>query len=288
MMVVFRPIAFWMVMALLLALAGCSRRVELMAAMPETEANEVMAALQNAGIQPEKSPGKDGMVGLSIPADQVGRAVDLLREKGLPRERFAGMGQVFRKEGLISSPLEERARYLYALSQELASSISQLDGVIVARVHVVLPERSATGEASVPSSAAVFVKYQEGFNLDTVQPLIRRLVTNSIPGLTPEKVSLVMVAAQPSSQRAGGAAGTSSGAGSGQGSGPGGAGSSLGLLLTLVALLLASLGSTGFLAWKYWWPQRPQRGGSGAPSTSKDGAAAATASGSAPATPQRG
>lgn len=229
---------------LMAALAGCGRRVELMAAMPEVEANEVMAALQNAGIEAEKSPGKEGNVGLSIPADQVGRAVDLLREKGLPRERFAGMGQVFRKEGLISSPLEERARYLYALSQELSGSISQIDGVIVARVHVVLPERSATGEASVPSSAAVFIKYQEGYNLDTVQPLIRRLVTNSIPGLAPEKVSLVMVAAQPGGPRASAPAHESDGA------------SSMPLVVSLMALLLASLGAAAYLAWKYWWPQR--------------------------------
>lgn len=233
-----------MLLLLTAALAGCGRQVELMAAMPEVEANEVMAALQNAGIEAVKSPGKEGNVGLSIPSDQVGRAVDLLREKGLPRERFAGMGQVFRKEGLISSPLEERARYLYALSQELSGSISQIDGVIVARVHVVLPERSATGESSVPSSAAVFIKYQEGYNLDTVQPLVRRLVTNSIPGLTSDKVSLVMVAAQPAGSKPPVAAAGGNGA------------SPLPLLISLIALLLASLGAAGYLAWKYWWPQR--------------------------------
>lgn len=178
------------------SLLACSRKVEFMAAMPEPEANEVLAALQIAGISAEKMAGKEGMVGVSIDAEQVGRAVTLLREKGLPRERFAGMGQVFKKEGLISSPLEERARYLYALSQELGATLTQIDGVIVARVHVVLPERGVSGELGIPSSAAVFIKYQDGYNLDTVLPQVRRLVTNSIPGLTPEKVSIVLVGAQ--------------------------------------------------------------------------------------------
>jgi type III secretion protein J len=147
-----RPIlALLLTLGLALLLSACARKVELMAAIAESEANEILGALQNAGIAAEKVPGKEGMVGMHIAADQVGRAVDLLREQGLPRERFAGMGQVFKKEGLISSPLEERARYLYALSQELGATLNQIDGVIVARVHVVLPERSSIGESQQPA-----------------------------------------------------------------------------------------------------------------------------------------
>lgn len=225
-------------------LAGCTPRVELMAAIPEPEANEIMAALQNAGIPVDKKPGKEGLVGISIPASQMGRAVDLLREKGLPRERFAGMGQVFKKEGLISSPLEERARYLHALSQELGATLSQIDGVTFARVHVVLPERTIPGEAPVPSSAAVFIKHQDGFNLDTLQPLVRRLVTHSIPGLAPEKISVILVNAQPSRFKDPGDRG--SGGWSVMGA----------LVLMLSVFLVASLALAGFLGWKYWWPSR--------------------------------
>jgi type III secretion protein J len=192
------------IVALLLALllAACSRHAELMSSIAEAEANDVIAALQNAGIDAAKTPGKDGMVSISIEAAQVGRAMDLLRSKGLPRERHAGMGQVFKKEGLISSPLEERARYIYALSQELDATLSQIDGVMVARVHVVLPERGAIGDPVLPSSAAVFIKYQDGYNLDALQPQIRRLVNNSIPGLAPEKISIVLFSSQPPAIRA--------------------------------------------------------------------------------------
>ena len=224
-------------------LAGCGNEVELMASMPEGEANEVLAALQNAGIPAKKIPGKEGMVGLSIDAADVGRSVDLLRVKGLPRERFAGMGQVFRKEGLISSPLEERARYLYALSQELGSTLTQIDGVIVARVHVVLPERGVPGDPNMPSSAAVFIKHQEGYNLDTVLPQVRRLVTNSIPGLSADRVSIVLVSAQAPGPLAASAPVASS------------AGSDAPVVV-LAVLLALSLAAAGLLAWKYWWPQR--------------------------------
>jgi type III secretion protein J len=43
----------------------------------------------------------------------------------------------------------------------------------------------------------VFVKYRRGVNLDDAVPQIRRLVASSIPGLQPDKVSVVLVAAAP-------------------------------------------------------------------------------------------
>ncbi len=183
----------WLLPALLVLLGACSGRVELVAAVAEAEANEALAALLGAGLTAEKVPGKEGMVGIRVAGDQVARAVQVLEARGLPRARHAGMGEVFRKEGLISSPLEERARYLFALSQELSSTLSRIDGVVVARVHVVLPERSPAGDETTPSSAAVFIKHRAEASLDTVQPQIRRLVTHAIPGLTAERVSLVLV-----------------------------------------------------------------------------------------------
>ena len=179
-----------------LLLAACGGNVELMAAVPEFEANEMLAVLLNAGIKAEKVPGKEGMVAVQVEGGKVALALDTLRARGLPRERYAGMGEVFKKDGLISSPLEERVRYLFALSQELSNTLTKIDGVITARVHVVLPERGSAGDASTPSSAAVFIKYQEGYNIDLVRPQIRQLVINSIPNLTPDKVAIVLVPAQ--------------------------------------------------------------------------------------------
>lgn len=175
-------------------LVACGSRVELYSKLQESDANAVIAALLNAGIAAERIPGKEG-VAVRVPSSDTAAAVDLLRARGLPPEQFQGMGDVFRKEGLISSPTEERARLLFAMSQELANTISHIDGVLAARVHLVLPEKSSGGAEPVPSSAAVFIKYNPEVNLDAVQPQIRRLVSNSIPSLDDGKVSLVMVPA---------------------------------------------------------------------------------------------
>jgi type III secretion protein J len=169
--------------------------VELFSGITENEANDALAILINAGIPSTKIPGKEGLVNIDVDQGDVARAITTLRTEGLPREKYAKMGEVFRKEGLISSPLEERARYLWALSQELSATIAQIDGVVKSRVHVVLPERSAGGDAAMPSSAAVFIKHKPGYNLEEVTLQIKRLVSNSIPGLNADRVSVVLVPA---------------------------------------------------------------------------------------------
>ena len=233
-----------------LLLAACSQ-VSMYSDLDERQANEVLAALLKVDIAAAKTAGKDGMVGVQVDSQQVGRALQVMRENGLPRERYAGMGQVFKKEGLISSPLEERARYIFALSQELSGTLSKIDGVLHARVHVVLPERGVAGEPGVPSTAAVFIKHQDGYNLELLQPQIRRLVTNSIPGLTAERVSIVFIAAQPATSAPAAPAlahvfGFEVGADSAAGLSA--------LLWALLALLLLALGAASALAWRFAWP----------------------------------
>ena len=188
----------------------------------------------------------------------MGHALEVLRDNGLPRERFAGMGQVFKKEGLISSPLEERARYIYALSQELGNTISKIDGVLAARVHVVLPERGAVGEAGTPSTAAVFIKHQEGYNLEIIQPQIRRLVTNSIPGLSADRVSVIFVASQ--NRNAAASAAAQLDHVWGMDVAPGSAGKLSAALWGLVALLVLALVGIGLLVWRFVLPQRAASG----------------------------
>ena len=236
-----------------LFLAGCGGRVELLASIPEADANEVIAALINEGIDAVKVPGKEGMVGIQVGKAQSAKAVDVLRAKGLPREQFVGMGQVFRKDGLISSPIEERARYLYALSQDLSATLSRIDGVLFARVHLVLPERGSGSDRDTPSSAAVFIKHQAGADIEILQPQVRRLVVNSIPGLTLDRVSVVLVpsAVKPPQER------TPWEVVLGIQVHPSSAAALIGLFSVLLLIALGALGGAGYIAWRFIL--KPQR-----------------------------
>ena len=190
-------------MALLtLALAGCTPRVDLLSTPNESEANDVLSVLLNNGVDAQKSTLK-GEISISVDGPQAGRALDLLRSRGLPRSNFQGMGDVFKKDGLISSPLEERARYTFALSQELEGTLSDLDGVLLARVHVVLPEAAGVDKAAVPSSVGVLIKYRPGYDLELLKPKIEALVAHAIPAVKPDAVYVALVAEQSSADARG-------------------------------------------------------------------------------------
>ncbi|HTJ98575.1 MAG TPA: type III secretion inner membrane ring lipoprotein SctJ [Bordetella sp.] len=191
----FRRFIHLIIVVGVLLLAGCSNRVELFSSTTDAEANEILAALLQSAIPAEKQIKKSGVT-ISVAEPDVAKALGVLRQQGLPRARFEGMGKIFQKEGMISSPLEERARYIYALSQELESTLSKMDGVLVARVHVVLPDQDAARIAKTPASAAVFIKHQAGYNLDVLKPQIRTLVTHAIPELGEDRVSVVLIVAQ--------------------------------------------------------------------------------------------
>ncbi len=238
-----------------LLLAACGGRVELLKDVSEAEANEALAVLLQAGIAAGKLPGKEGVVSLDVEQSQVARAITILNAEGLPHERYAKMGDVFRKEGLISSPLEERARYLWALSQELSATVSQIDGVIKARVHVVLPERSSGGDPALPSSAAVFIKHKAGYNLDDAIPQVKRLVSNSIPGLSADKVTVVTLAASQKTPDTGtGPVQSMLGITGGDGN-P----SYPYLIWGACAVVLLLLAGLGYFAWNRWGKPPPDR-----------------------------
>jgi type III secretion protein J len=194
-----RPLFAALLISLVGLLNGCSDSVELHRLLTEQEANEIIAELADKHIRAQKVPAKDGVTIRVDPAD-IGIAVRTLDAVGLPKPKRATMGDTFRKEGVISTPLEERARYIYALSQELEATLSNIDGVIVARVHVVLPERIAPGEPVQPASASVFIKHDPRLEPDNIRGRVRRMVASSIPGMTTavdnsQKLTVVFVPA---------------------------------------------------------------------------------------------
>lgn len=179
------------ILSCLLLLAGC--QTELLSGLDQRQANEVIAALMRSGIPAERHTGEKGRFAVSVDKGLFAEAVRVLDDSGLPRHEFATLGEVFKKDGLVSSPAQERAQMIYALSQELSQTISDIDGVITARVHLVLPENDPLRQQLVPSSASVFVRHRANAALSELVPQIKQLVAYGIAGLSYDKVSVILV-----------------------------------------------------------------------------------------------
>ncbi len=177
-------------LGILLLLSGCYQ--ELYTDQPEQQINEMMALLVQAGIACRKTAGLEGTWSLRVDGGKIPAAMNLLHSNGYPRQVFDNMGKVFTKQGLISSPTEERIRFIYALSQEISDTIARIEGVQDARVHIVLPENDPYAEKLIPSSAAVFIKQKPGFDLQSQTMKIKELVVNAIEGLQFKNVTVAM------------------------------------------------------------------------------------------------
>jgi type III secretion protein J len=176
---------------LLVALTGC--KADLYTKLQEREANDMLALLLNSGINAVRVMVKDGTSTIQVEEKQIAFSINLLSTKGLPHQPFKNLGEIFTGSGLITSPTEERARYVYALNEELSRTISDIDGVISVRVHVVLPHNDLLREGATPSSASAFIRHDAKSNLAILLPQIKMLIANSIEGLSYDKVEVVFV-----------------------------------------------------------------------------------------------
>lgn len=182
-------------LGLAMMLVGCSEQ-ELYSQLTQRQANEMVGVLRSAGVSAEKEAREGNTYAVSTSPDNFSQAIEVLRASGLPREGYETLGQVFKKEGFVSSPLAERARLMYALSQEISSTIASIDGVVVARVHLSVPEKEPLAEKAPPSSASVFIKHRAGVDLTGQTGHIKALVVNALQGLAYEDVTVVLFPAE--------------------------------------------------------------------------------------------
>ena len=174
------------------ALVGCNKQSTLFSGLDELQANSVMAALLDSGIKCDKVPGDEGTWNVMIPQSDFASAANICERAGLPRRQFKGVGEVFKKSGMVSSPSEERIRFMDAVAQDLSRTISMIDGVADARVHVVLPENDPFARNTLPSSAAVAIRSRWDADLTDVIPQVKALVKNAIEGLSYEKITVTI------------------------------------------------------------------------------------------------
>ncbi|OJH39318.1 type III secretion protein [Cystobacter ferrugineus] len=195
-----RPYALAALLALVLG-TGCT--IDLQHELTEQDANEIYVLLSKNGIAATKlkeEGGNELRFRIQVPKADAAQAAELLRAYSLPRPMEAGLNH-FAKGGMVPTATEERAMMLKSLGGEVSNALNQIDGVLEARVIVMIPENNdLTQPENKPlPSASVFIKYRPG---PKNEPPIKRediqqFVATAVPELKPTAVTVLLTPAIP-------------------------------------------------------------------------------------------
>ena len=163
-------------------------RTTLFASLSEGEKARVFDALKNNGMDVQIDPATGE---LTVPVDDYHNAKLNLASQGIPMQASTG-SSALNDMPMGTSRSIEALKIKQSLEYELARSITEIDSVTNARVHLAIPERSAFARNSQEPSASVFIELASGRTLSSTQvEAIVNLVSSSVPNLGKSKVSIV-------------------------------------------------------------------------------------------------
>ena len=180
--------------------SSCSngKQLVLVGNLNQDAANNILLELGKNNIDASKQMEKGGVYQVVIASHDEINALTVLKNNGLPDKSYSSLGDVFKKDSFISSPTEEQSRLIYALDEQISQMLLGIDGVVEVNTQVSLPpsvDNLWQGEAVKPA-AAVLLKYRSGYRVDLYLNKIKQLVANAVPGLTPERVEVLIVMQQ--------------------------------------------------------------------------------------------
>ncbi len=148
----------------------------------------VTEALERLGVR--YKVGADG-TSIYVPGDKVHELRLKLAAEGVADGGVKGF-ELFDESPFGMTPFMEQVNYLRALQAELARTISQLEPVAAARVHITRPEPSPFVREQKPPTASVVLKLRPGATLGPgVVRGITALVAGSVEGLSPNNVTVL-------------------------------------------------------------------------------------------------
>lgn len=154
-----------------------------------TDSASIATKLEESDIR--YSISEDGSK-VMVAGPDVGRARMLLAESGLPNGGSMGYEIFDQQSGFGTTNFVQNINQVRALEGELARTISSLEAIRNARVHLVLPQREIFSRENRPASASVFLGLRPGNRLQNSQILgIQSLIASAVPNLSPENVSVI-------------------------------------------------------------------------------------------------
>lgn len=176
---------------LLLGIAYWAGRPEyalLFGSLSSSDASRIVEALREENIPYQL---KEGGTAIWVPRDRVYELRLRFVGEGLVSDGPVGY-ELFDKNTLGMTDFMQRLNYKRALEGELARTIMSLQQIELAKVHLVLPERSPFRETQIAPSASVLLSLKSGARLTEKQiDGITALVAGAVEGLDPANVTVL-------------------------------------------------------------------------------------------------
>jgi flagellar M-ring protein FliF len=146
-------------------------------------------SLQKAGMAVEIDAASGSV---SVPTDMYHQAKMVLASQGIPATSTDGFAMIRDQQSMGTSQFIEQKRYQLAIEEELAHSISSIQAVQAARVHLAVPKQSVFVRNRVEPTASVILTLAQGRRLSEAQAqAVVHMVASSVPYLEAQNVSVV-------------------------------------------------------------------------------------------------
>lgn len=156
--------------------------------MASADAGKITEKLKDIGVQYEL---KNNGSTILVPSSQLQDLRISLAQEGLPESGYVGY-EIFDQSNLGMSSFVQKINYRRAIEGELARTLSHMDEIQSARVHLVIPEQKLFKEDEHNPSASVILKLRGSYGLTAGQVKgITKLIASAVEGLRPEYITVV-------------------------------------------------------------------------------------------------
>ena len=153
------------------------------------DSGEVVSILEQNQIPYKIEPSTGALL---VTSDNIHTARLKLAEVGIGQNQSVGFELLEQEQALGTSQFIESARYQRSLEGELARTITSINSVRSARVHLAIPKRSVFVRDARKPSASVFLELFPGRDIDPKQvKAIANMVASSISELNNQDVTVV-------------------------------------------------------------------------------------------------
>ncbi len=163
-------------------------KTTLFSSLSESDKSKVVESLRQNGI----NVSLDSATGeILVPSTDYYQSKMLLAAEGLPESLPSGYDNLDNLP-MGTSRSVEAVKIRHSLESELARSVNEISGILGARVHLAIPEKSVFVRERGKPTASVFVKLGAGRSLGENQiRAIVHLVSSSVANLPSENVTVV-------------------------------------------------------------------------------------------------